>query len=112
MGILEIIVLTLFIFAGFGATIWRNLRLGKLDRKQESAIADLMVENLGQQVRGLSKKLGDPYEIETLKPGWALYVWKFPPSKTLPQGRGLVTLTATTSGEVIVDISWKRRTAS
>ena len=112
MGILEIIVLTLFIFAGFSATIWRNLQLGKRDRKQEEAIADLMVANLGQRVQDLRKQLGDPYEIEPLKPEWALYVWKFPPLKSLPPGRGLVTLTATIQSDLIVDISWKRRTSS
>jgi hypothetical protein len=112
MGLVEIIAFLLFVFGGFGWTLWRNLKLTKRDQQQESALADLMVANMGQPVKDLRKTLGDPYEIETLVPGRELHVWKFPPSKTIPPGRGLVTLVATTDNEVIVDISWKRRNST
>lgn len=112
MGLVEIIAFLLFLFGGFAWTLWRNLKLAKGDEAQETALADLMVANMGQQVKDLRKTLGDPYEIETLRPGYELHVWKFPPAKTIPPGRGLVTLTATTDDGVIVDISWKRRNAS
>ncbi len=112
MGLVEIIAFLLFLFGGFAWTLWRNLKLAKGDEAQESALADLMVANMGQPVETLRKRLGDPYEVETLVPGRELHVWKFPPSKTIPPGRGLVTLTATVTDRIIVDIAWRRRNAS
>jgi hypothetical protein len=112
MGLVEIIAFLLFLFGGFAWTLWRNFKLAKGDEAQESALADLMVANMGQPVSALRNTLGEPYEIETLAPGRELYVWKFPPAKTIPPGRGLVTLTASTNEGAVVDIRWRRRNAS
>jgi hypothetical protein len=109
MGLLELAVLFLFLSGAFGITIGRNWYLHKQDEKQEIAIADLMLEAHGQDIQSLHRKLGNPYEVDAVSPEKAFHVWKFPPSNTIPPGRGLIVLTAVTDNGTIVDIGWRRR---
>lgn len=106
---LELIVLALFVFSGYLATVGKNLYLNRRDKRQELALADLMIEAQNQGIHDLKTKLGDPYEIEPGTTGRTLYVWKFPPAETIPPGRGLLTLIVTTDLDIVVDITWKRK---
>ena len=106
---LELIVLVLFIFGGFLATVGKNLYLQKRDEKQENLLAGLMLEARGKPVHSLRTRLGDPFEIEPGTTGRTLYIWKFPPAGTIPPGRGLLTLIVTTDQELVVDLRWKRK---
>ena len=85
---LELIVLALFVFAGYLATVGKNLYLKWRDGKQENALADVMLEARGKSIDTLRARLGDPYEIEPGTTGRTLYIWKFPPAETIPPGRG------------------------
>ncbi|BDC49995.1 hypothetical protein F183_A23110 [Bryobacterales bacterium F-183] len=106
---LEVTVLSLFIFAAFAGSLLVNVLRVRRDERQEKALADLLAGCSGQPAVALVRLLGDPYEIEKAAPGRELYIWKFPPAVLLPRGRGLLILLATIDEGCLTSAKWKRQ---
>jgi hypothetical protein len=106
---LEVTVLSLFVFAAFAGSLFVNVLRARQDSKQEKALADLLSGCSGRPSFDLVRLLGDPYEIEKVSPQRELYIWKFPPAVLLPRGRGLLTLMATIDSGRLTSAKWKRQ---
>ncbi len=105
---LELVVLILFIAVGYSVALIRTLLLRRRDRKQHEAASLIASAAHGEPVEMLMQSLGDPFEIEQGTTGRELYIWKFPPSNTLPKGTGLFVLTVTTDHGIVTSFHCKR----
>jgi hypothetical protein len=106
---LELVVLILFLLAGYSAAFARTLFLGWRDKRQQQAAETAATTAKGSPITTLIHALGDPYEIEQGTTGRELYIWKFPPAQTLPKGTGLFILSVTTDRGVVTGFACKRQ---
>ncbi len=105
---LELSVLVLFILAGYSAALLWSLMQRWQDRRQQRVADEMTRASYGTDITRLIHELGDPFEIERGTTGRELYIWKFPPSTTLPKGTGLLVLTVTTDKGVVTEHVSKR----
>jgi hypothetical protein len=109
---LELVVFILFLLIGYTVALSRNFYLHWRDGKQQEEAVQIGLDVYGRPVGALIERLGDPYEIEEGTTGRALYIWKFPPARTLRKGTGLFVFTALTEHGVVASCEWKRQPQS
>jgi len=110
MPAIEILVFILAVIALCVRGLWIELSSNWNDNRRDAALTTLLEPIKGQPIGGAIERFGQPAEVVPGTTGRALYIWRAPPAKRFPSGKGLliVTLTADEAG-TITDAQWVAR---
>jgi hypothetical protein len=111
---IEIVTLLGAVWLFLATIVARDLWLARRDRLRAARMNEIVAGFTLRPVQEMVLSFGDPYEIvQTHANGRSLYVWKSPPSRNLPPGRGLLTMVAEVGQEGEVEqIQWRDRVST
>jgi hypothetical protein len=107
---IEIATFGLMVLALIVHALTRDYRRARRDRHRGVEMNGLAAQFTNQAAADLVRMLGEPYEVVHGLSNRAMYVWKAPPNKKLPQGSGLLTVSVTVEADgIISEIAWRDR---